>query len=98
MGGPARRLIVCALCAVLAACGSSAGKGANDGDAGPGEPSDAGWYVPDAGPPTSMRVTGGVGGLGPGPRAGGTMQIFDDDFQSNRTCGGTVCVTGAIGP
>ena len=97
MKGFAAPLLV--LCARLCgACGSGGKDKHGAGDAGPDIPADGGWYVPDAGPPTSMRLTGHVGTLGKGPRAGGTMRVLEDDLESNRTCGGTVCVTGAIEP
>ena len=94
------RVLACALLAAGAvACGSGSGKSEHGaGDAGPGEPADAGWYVPDAGPPTTMSVTGHIDVPGSGPCAGGTLRMLQDDFDTNRTCGGTICVTGRIAP
>jgi hypothetical protein len=81
-----------------AACGSgSHDKQEGASDAATQPPADAG--PADAGPPTTMRVIGGrIDVVGAGPRAGGTMRLLQDDFETNRTCGGTVCVTGGIEP
>ncbi|HUS68663.1 MAG TPA: hypothetical protein VMZ28_29205 [Kofleriaceae bacterium] len=90
-------------CALLGAGGGGCGSGSSKSehgseDAAASEPADAGWYVPDAGPPTTMTVTGTLDVAGKGPRAGGTLRMLQDDFDTNRTCGGTVCVTGRIAP